>query len=58
MAQQVKNTSNMSTRSSKRKNNNNGFSRKCSSLIKEQRLRRCATMLLCWYIQAMIKFQL
>ncbi|PON78263.1 DEVIL-like protein [Trema orientale] len=33
-----------------------GFSRKCASLVKEQRariyiLRRCATMLLCWYIQ-------
>ncbi|GMY32194.1 small polypeptide DEVIL 22-like [Fagus crenata] len=31
------------------------FTRKCSSLVKEQRgriyvLRRCATMLLCWYI--------
>ncbi|KAM1714050.1 hypothetical protein ACFX1X_024959 [Malus domestica] len=34
----------------------NGFSRKCAALVKEQRariyiLRRCATMLLCWYIQ-------
>ncbi|KAI3995654.1 hypothetical protein MKX01_038805 [Papaver californicum] len=34
----------------------NGFTRKCASLVKEQRarmyiLRRCATMLLCWYIQ-------
>ncbi|TKY61170.1 DEVIL protein [Spatholobus suberectus] len=33
-----------------------GFSNKCASLVKEQRarlyiLRRCATMLLCWYIQ-------
>lgn len=33
-----------------------GISRKCASLVKEQRarlyiLRRCATMLLCWYIQ-------
>ncbi|CAI0397661.1 unnamed protein product [Linum tenue] len=32
------------------------ITRKCASLIKEQRakiyvLRRCATMLLCWYIQ-------
>ncbi|KAG2728475.1 hypothetical protein I3843_01G202200 [Carya illinoinensis] len=40
--------------SAKRKGN--GFSRKCASLVKEQRariyiLRRCATMLLCWYIQ-------
>ncbi|KAK4349759.1 small polypeptide DEVIL 22-like [Lycium barbarum] len=39
--------------SSKKKNN---ISRKCASLIKEQRariyiLRRCATMLCCWYIQ-------
>ncbi|KAJ8621231.1 hypothetical protein MRB53_029760 [Persea americana] len=35
----------------------NGFTRKCAALVKEQRariyiLRRCATMLLCWYIQA------
>ncbi|TQE12477.1 hypothetical protein C1H46_001868 [Malus baccata] len=34
----------------------NGFSRKCAALVKEQRariyiLRRCATKLLCWYIQ-------
>ncbi|CAL9009578.1 unnamed protein product [Prunus brigantina] len=33
-----------------------GFSQKCAALVKEQRariyiLRRCATMLLCWYIQ-------
>ncbi|MCL7026548.1 hypothetical protein MKW94_028081 [Papaver nudicaule] len=40
-------------KSSKR---SNGFTRKCASLVKEQRariyiLRRCATMLLCWYIQ-------
>ncbi|XP_027169708.1 uncharacterized protein LOC113769461 [Coffea eugenioides] len=40
---------------SKRKNSG-GFTRKCASLVKEQRariyiLRRCATMLLCWYIQ-------
>ncbi|KAK7294553.1 hypothetical protein RJT34_17442 [Clitoria ternatea] len=39
---------------SKRKGN--GISSKCASLVKEQRtrlyiLRRCATMLLCWYIQ-------
>ncbi|XP_048233653.1 small polypeptide DEVIL 22 [Ricinus communis] len=39
--------------SSKRKGH--GFTTKCASLIKEQRarvyiLRRCATMLLCWYI--------
>ncbi|XP_039144819.1 uncharacterized protein LOC120282133 [Dioscorea cayenensis subsp. rotundata] len=32
-----------------------GFTRRCASLVKEQRariyiLRRCATMLLCWYI--------
>ncbi|KAG7025934.1 hypothetical protein SDJN02_12432, partial [Cucurbita argyrosperma subsp. argyrosperma] len=32
-----------------------GFSRRCAALVKEQRarvyiLRRCATMLLCWYI--------
>ncbi|KAL4336721.1 hypothetical protein HN51_046495 [Arachis hypogaea] len=36
-------------------NNNGGISRKCALLVKEQRarlyiLRRCATMLLCWYI--------
>ncbi|KAL8458818.1 hypothetical protein ACS0TY_036355 [Phlomoides rotata] len=34
----------------------NKFTRKCVSLVKEQRariyiLRRCATMLCCWYIQ-------
>ncbi|PSS18163.1 Glutamine--fructose-6-phosphate aminotransferase [Actinidia chinensis var. chinensis] len=38
---------------SKRKGH--GFTRKCASLVKEQRariyiLRRCATVLLCWYI--------
>ncbi|KAL5755438.1 hypothetical protein ACOSP7_019866 [Xanthoceras sorbifolium] len=38
------------------KRKGNGFSTKCASLVKEQRarlyiLRRCATMLLCWYIQ-------
>ncbi|XP_031402147.1 uncharacterized protein LOC116211772 [Punica granatum] len=38
---------------SKRKGN--GLTRKCASLVREQRariyiLRRCATMLLCWYI--------
>ncbi|KAI0494604.1 uncharacterized protein LOC110103597 [Dendrobium catenatum] len=32
-----------------------GFTRRCASLVREQRariyiLRRCATMLLCWYI--------
>ncbi|PIN13732.1 hypothetical protein CDL12_13630 [Handroanthus impetiginosus] len=40
----------------KRSSKSNGFTRKCASLVKEQRariyiLRRCATMLLCWYIQ-------
>ncbi|GKV09669.1 hypothetical protein SLEP1_g21131 [Rubroshorea leprosula] len=40
---------------SKRKSHR-GFSSKCASLVKQQRarvyiLRRCATMLLCWYIQ-------
>lgn len=39
---------------SKRKGN--GITTKCASLVKKQRariyiLRRCATMLLCWYIQ-------
>ncbi|KAL7604800.1 small polypeptide DEVIL 8 [Lactuca sativa] len=34
----------------------NGITRKCATLVKKQRariyiLRRCATMLLCWYIQ-------
>ncbi|KAK9281693.1 hypothetical protein L1049_004597 [Liquidambar formosana] len=38
------------------KRKGHGFTRKCASLVKEQRariyiLRRCATMLLCWYIQ-------
>ncbi|KAI8529750.1 hypothetical protein RHMOL_Rhmol12G0249600 [Rhododendron molle] len=47
-------TSSRSNASSKRKGN--GFTRKCASLVKEQRarlyiLRRCATMLLCSYIQ-------
>ncbi|XP_078176254.1 small polypeptide DEVIL 22-like [Carex rostrata] len=33
-----------------------GFTRRCETMLKEQRariyiLRRCATMLLCWYIQ-------
>ncbi|KAJ0981019.1 hypothetical protein J5N97_009274 [Dioscorea zingiberensis] len=33
-----------------------GFTGRCAALVKEQRariyiLRRCATMLLCWYIQ-------
>ncbi|OVA16059.1 DVL [Macleaya cordata] len=37
-------------------NGSNRFTRKCAALVKEQRariyiLRRCATMLLCWYIQ-------
>ncbi|KAK9183878.1 hypothetical protein WN943_024223 [Citrus x changshan-huyou] len=37
------------------KRKGHGFTRKCASLVKEQRariyvLRRCATMLLCWYI--------
>ncbi|RHN49626.1 hypothetical protein MtrunA17_Chr7g0276521 [Medicago truncatula] len=39
-----------------RKRKGFGFSNKCTSLVKEQRarlyiLRRCATMLLCSYIQ-------
>ncbi|KAL5062536.1 hypothetical protein RYX36_024273 [Vicia faba] len=38
------------------KKKRNGISSKCASLVKEQRarlyiVRRCATMLLCWYIQ-------
>ncbi|KAK7275478.1 hypothetical protein RIF29_16596 [Crotalaria pallida] len=38
------------------KRKRHGISSKCASLVKEQRariyiLRRCATMLLCWYIQ-------
>ncbi|KAJ9190491.1 hypothetical protein P3X46_001686 [Hevea brasiliensis] len=42
-----------SSSSSRRKGH--GFTKKCASLIKEQRariyiLRRCAIMLLCWYI--------
>ncbi|PRQ51782.1 hypothetical protein RchiOBHm_Chr2g0148241 [Rosa chinensis] len=40
----------------KTKRSRRGFSGKCAALVKEQRariyiLRRCATMLLCWYIQ-------
>ncbi|KAL8043560.1 hypothetical protein ABFX02_09G126900 [Erythranthe guttata] len=49
-------SSKRSSSSSSSKRSNNGFTRKCASLVKEQRariyiLRRCATMLLCWYIQ-------
>ncbi|KAL6969061.1 Small polypeptide DEVIL 22, partial [Sarracenia purpurea var. burkii] len=38
-----------------RKRKGHGFTRKCASLVQEQRariyiLRRCATTLLCWYI--------
>ncbi|KAK8349778.1 hypothetical protein E1A91_A06G154600v1 [Gossypium mustelinum] len=38
------------------KRKGHGFSTKCASLVKQERarlyiLRRCATMLLCWYIQ-------
>nr|XP_009777351.1 PREDICTED: uncharacterized protein LOC104226941 [Nicotiana sylvestris] len=58
MAEQlIRKTSNiMNITGSSRKNKNNGISRKCASFIKEQRariyiLRRCATILLCWYIQ-------
>ncbi|EFH68027.1 hypothetical protein ARALYDRAFT_892420 [Arabidopsis lyrata subsp. lyrata] len=37
-------------------NKGHAFTSKCASLVKEQRarlyiLRRCATMLCCWYIQ-------
>ncbi|KAK9726822.1 hypothetical protein RND81_05G239400 [Saponaria officinalis] len=51
---QIQEYKNVSYVSSKRKGN--GFTRKCATLVKEQRarvyiLRRCATMLLCWYIQ-------
>ncbi|XP_047964182.1 small polypeptide DEVIL 22-like [Salvia hispanica] len=40
----------------KRISSSKSFTRKCASLVKKQRariyiLRRCATMLLCWYIQ-------
>ncbi|KAL7152307.1 hypothetical protein ABFS83_04G088200 [Erythranthe nasuta] len=54
MKQKMKNSNNGVY--SKRSNNSNGFTRKCASLVKQQRariyiLRRCATMLLCWYIQ-------
>lgn len=42
--------------SSKGSKSNGGFTRKCASMLKEQRariyiLRRCATMLCCSYIQ-------
>ncbi|KAK9734365.1 hypothetical protein RND81_04G134800 [Saponaria officinalis] len=51
---QLKQYNSISYSPSKRKGN--GFTKKCASLVKEQRariyiLRRCATMLLCWYIQ-------
>ncbi|KAI3521280.1 hypothetical protein L1887_10741 [Cichorium endivia] len=47
----LENTENMET-----KRKGNGITRKCATLVKKQRariyiLRRCATMLLCWYIQ-------
>uniref|UniRef100_A0A6N2N472 Uncharacterized protein n=1 Tax=Salix viminalis TaxID=40686 RepID=A0A6N2N472_SALVM len=47
---------NMITRSPAKKKKRHGFTRKCSSLVQDQRariyvFRRCATMLLCWYIQ-------
>ncbi|XP_072980631.1 small polypeptide DEVIL 19-like [Typha angustifolia] len=37
------------------KKSGKGFTRRCANLVKEHRariyiLRRCATMLLCWYI--------
>ncbi|KAL3839096.1 hypothetical protein ACJIZ3_023687 [Penstemon smallii] len=40
----------------KTKQSSKSFTTKCASLVKEQRariyiLRRCATMLCCWYIQ-------
>ncbi|RYR02809.1 hypothetical protein Ahy_B06g081638 [Arachis hypogaea] len=40
----------------KRRSSSKRYTNKCASLVKEQRarlyiLRRCATMLLCWYIQ-------
>ncbi|OAY53296.1 small polypeptide DEVIL 19 [Manihot esculenta] len=43
------------TKASSLRRKSHGFTTKCVSLIKEQRariyiLRRCATMLLCWYI--------
>ncbi|KAG5252104.1 DEVIL protein [Salix suchowensis] len=46
---------NMITRSPAKKKRH-GFTRKCASLVQDQRariyvFRRCATMLLCWYIQ-------
>ncbi|KAG5248825.1 ROTUNDIFOLIA family protein [Salix suchowensis] len=39
-----------------RRSKGHGFTTKCAALVKEQRariyiLRRCATMLVCWYIQ-------
>ncbi|KAL3825044.1 hypothetical protein ACJIZ3_021073 [Penstemon smallii] len=56
LKQQVKCIKAYSTSSKRSSKNKIGFTRKCASLVKEQRariyiLRRCATMLLCWYIQ-------
>ncbi|KAK6128084.1 hypothetical protein DH2020_038167 [Rehmannia glutinosa] len=50
--QLIKNNINGVYASSKKSKSNIGFTRKCASLVKEQRariyiLRRCATMLLC-----------
>lgn len=53
---EVKQSNNKCVTKAPRKTKGHRFSRKCASLVKEQRariyiLRRCATMLLCWYIQ-------
>ncbi|KAL5542811.1 hypothetical protein UlMin_010521 [Ulmus minor] len=55
MAEMQLNNKTTFTKSSGKKKGHS-FTRKCSTLVKEQRariyvLRRCATMLLCWYIQ-------
>ncbi|GFP90559.1 hypothetical protein PHJA_001199900 [Phtheirospermum japonicum] len=52
----IKGSSSSPKRSSSSKGNKNGFTRKCASLIKEQRariyiIRRCATMLCCSFIE-------
>ncbi|XP_073311467.1 small polypeptide DEVIL 22-like [Primulina huaijiensis] len=56
MADQLKQKIKNEISNSRKSKSNNNFTRKCASLVREQRarmyiLRRCATMLLCWYIQ-------
>ncbi|XP_073063713.1 small polypeptide DEVIL 22-like [Primulina eburnea] len=56
MADQLKQKIKNKISNPRKSKSNHNFTRKCASLVREQRariyiLRRCATMLLCWYIQ-------